>query len=68
MSRWRLVVVSGVMLCAAARPDDAAPPDAVEMLVTTTADAGNGSLRDAILRANAQRGRRTIRFDSRRGP
>jgi predicted outer membrane repeat protein len=39
-----------------------------DLIVTTTADAGEGSLRRAILNANALEGPDTIRFDSKIGP
>jgi hypothetical protein len=39
-----------------------------EFIVTTTDDAGEGSLRQAILDANAIDGANTIRFDSTTGP
>src|SRR5918996_2987006 len=68
MGAWRLVAVSGVMLLAAARSEQPDSAETTQLLVTTTADSGRGSLRDAILRANAQRGRKTIRFDSQNGP
>ena len=68
MGRWRLLAASGVMLLAATRAEPPASAESTQLWVGNTADAGRGSLRDAILRANAQRGRKTIRFDSINGP
>lgn len=39
-----------------------------DFLVTTTADSGAGSLRQAVLSANALEGPHTIRFDATNGP
>jgi predicted outer membrane repeat protein len=61
--RWILLLLAPLPL-----PGLAAGQTTADFLVRTTSDAGEGSLRDAITRANAASGRRTIRFDSTHGP
>lgn len=66
--RRALLVASLLVAVGAARP--AGPPLRTPGLfvVTTTADSGEGSLRDALERASALPGPQTIRFESVRGP
>lgn len=61
----RLNVVAGTGYVAAAAPNDNATVNITEnsFLVTTTADSGTGSLRQAVLNANSLAGTDTIIFD-----
>lgn len=65
-------VGSILLLCALAAwpasPRAVPQPGETTLLVTTAADAGPGSLREAIARANASPRPQVIRFDSVRGP
>jgi hypothetical protein len=56
------------MIAATRRAAAQSDADDAPLLVTTTADSGRGSLRDAIVSANASKRARTIRFDAKRGP
>ncbi len=62
---WAAAALSACALAAFAAPP---PPAPCNLVVSTTADLGAGSLREAIARANAAPGPCTIRFDSTGGP
>ena len=70
--RMRLALLLGLALLVLgqvlpARADDARGTRR-DLTVTTSADSGSGSLRQAILDANALEGPHTVRFDSKTGP
>jgi predicted outer membrane repeat protein len=66
--RWLGFALLAVAGAGSANVGDREEPRRVTFMVTTTADRGPGSLRQAILEARAVRGPRLIRFDSTQGP